>query len=187
VPPHALESPATQIVRMPQSLSHAHAVWQVSLVSHVHGPGLVQSGSHAQPAWQPLDVLHAQPPVVTQRPAPVSQVRPGSQPPPAVQAQPSDPIEQLPPSSPCPLPPPPQPPSTSATSTTILMADAVSRLRVRDNSVAELALPCRRIPVRTSRCHKVIGGSGPSVEQTARGHGIPVTIQAVLAQHLRIG
>jgi hypothetical protein len=133
VPPHAFEFPATQIVRMPQSLSHAHAVWQVSLVSHAHVPALVQSGSHAQPAWQALDVSHAQPPVVTQCPPPVSHVRPGSQPPPGVQAQPSDPIEQLPPSSARPLPPPPQPPSTSATKTTILMTDAVSRLRGLDN------------------------------------------------------
>jgi hypothetical protein len=127
-------------VRMPQSLSHAHAVWQAALVSHAHVLELRQSGSHAQPAWQALDVSHAQPPVVSQRLSTVSQVRPGSQPPPAVQAQPSDPIEQLPPSSPRPPPPPPQLPSTSAIRTTILMTDAVSRLRVLDNIGAELAL-----------------------------------------------
>jgi hypothetical protein len=124
-------------VRIPQSLSHAHPVWQLSLVSHAQVPGLVQSGSHAQPAWQPLDVSHAQPPVVTQRRSPVSQVRPGSQPPPGVQAQPSDPIEQLPPSPPCPPPPPLQPPSSSTTRTMIRMTDAVSRHRTRDNIVAE--------------------------------------------------
>jgi hypothetical protein len=105
-------------VRAGQSSSQPHAASHAPLVSHAHiGFGVTQSRSHPQPSSHALLVSHAQAlpqsasqtqpashaPLVSQAQPPLAShlasvalhASPGSQPPPAVQGQPSAPIAQL--------------------------------------------------------------------------------------------
>lgn len=75
---------------VPQSVSHAQPASQLDDVLQAHAPP--QSGSHAQDVSHPDELSQGHPPTCSQRVSVASHARPTSQPPPFVQAQPSDPI-----------------------------------------------------------------------------------------------